>query len=202
MSSAKDQFWNWFAANQHAYLFLRDAEPEETKRLIEAFTEQLHAYCNRLFFLIGGRGDKGIQELIITADGDTDYFPQVEALVAAAPPIEGWKIIAFKPPMGRGFSTHYRGREYDPEKIIFIPMNNEDDPSAVGLQICFPDYDPEQRASFITGTCLAIDALLGEKSSALDIEYLDVTQTPEDIASYDFRHLSSLGEFIAERKGR
>ena len=39
-----------------------------------------------------------------------------------------------------------------------------------------------------------------EKSTALDIDYLEVTKTPDNIGRYDFRHLENIKEFIDEKK--
>jgi hypothetical protein len=194
-------FWNWFENHNKNYLFLNQIDSQEVKeKLLDDFLVQLHRYCKKLFFEIGGHPEDGNVELIITAEGNVEYFEKVEELVNSAPKIKDWTVIAFKPPMGRGYKTNYRGREFEPSKIIFIPLNNNDNPNGIGLQVCYPDYDENEKAIFVTGTYLALNCLIGEKSTALDIDYIDVTKTPKDISKYDFRHLEDIKEYIIEKK--
>jgi hypothetical protein len=196
-----ERFWNWFKVNNQKFLFLNQIDSREVKdKLLDEFLLELHKYCDKLFFEIGGQPEDKNVELIISAEGNADFFGYVEKLVDSAPEIKSWEVIAFKPPMGKGFKTNYRGKEFDPSRIIFIPLNHEDDPKLVGLQVCYPDYLDAERDIFINGTYIAIDSLIGEKSTALDINYLDVARTPENIADYDFKHLEDIREYIDEKK--
>ncbi|MHC1776436.1 MAG: hypothetical protein AB9834_13620 [Lentimicrobium sp.] len=196
-----EQFWSWFKENNNKYLFLNQIDPIEIKeKLVDEFAEQLHRFCDELFFEIGGHPNDQKVELIITAEGVFKNFEKVELLVNSAPQMEDWKIIAFKPPMGKGFKTAIDGKEFDPSKIIFIPLNNEEDPKGVGIHVCYPDYTKEERPTFVNGTYIALDCLIGEKSTTLDIDYLDVIRTPDNISEYDIRHLEDIQEYIDEKK--
>lgn len=195
------EFWNWFRKNDKPYLFINQIDSEETRDdLLDSFCQQLHKYCDQLYFEIGGHPDDPEVELIITAQGDTNYFNEVEELVSSAPEMQGWKIIAFKPPMGKGFRTDYGGKVFDPSKIIFIPLNNNANPNAIGLQVCYPDFNDDESDVFYFGTYIAIDCLIGEKSASLDIEYLKVVRTPDDISNYSFRHLEDIKDYIEAKK--
>jgi hypothetical protein len=194
------RFWEWFEKNNQKFLFLNDTTDYAKQKLLDEFLSQLHLFNKNLFFIIGGDPNNSKMELIITADGIVEYFQNVEDLVKMAPTLKDWKITAFKPAMGPGFRTEFRGHEFDPEKIIFIPLNNKQNPQAVGLHICYPDYSKEQREIFVQGTDIMIDALIGEKATALDIHYMDVIGTPENISDYNFKHLSELQDFINEKK--
>jgi hypothetical protein len=196
-----EKFWIWFTENNKKFLFLNQIDSKEIKdKLLDEFLKELHEYCDKLYFEIGGHPEENNVELIISAEGNVDYFDQVEKLITSAPELKDWQIIAFKPPMGKGFKTNYRGKEFDPSKIIFIPLNHQDDPTLVGLKVCYPDYSDDERDIFINGTYIVIDTLIGEKSTALDINYLEVARTPENIKDYDFGHLENIKEFIEEKK--
>jgi hypothetical protein len=195
-----EDFWSWFNLNNKKYLFLNQIDSEEVKeKLLDDFNIELHKYCENLFFEIGGHLDQ-TQELIITAEGNKEYFQKVDDLVASAPKIKDWDIVAFKPPMDKGFIINIEGKEFDPSKIIFIPLNNKDRPTAIGMHVCYPDYIDKERNLFATGTYLMLDTLLGEKSSTLDIDYLDIIRTPDNIGNYDFKHLSDIREYISNKK--
>ena len=195
------QFWDWFQKNNKSYLFLNQVDSISVKDdLLDKFLEKLHQYNDKLFFEIGGHPDDENVELIISAEGNVEYFEKVEHLVNSAPKIKHWQVIAFKPPMGKGFKTNYHDKDFDPSKIIFIPLNNEDNPNLIGLQVCYPDFNEEESETFVNGTYLVIDTLIGERSCALDINYLEVTITPSNIKDYNFMHLEDLQEFINNKK--
>jgi hypothetical protein len=199
---AAEQFWKWFSENNHRFLFATQVEEAERDRMMNEQGAKLHEYHEHLFFLVGGHPDHADTELIITAEGITEYFPFVEELVSAAPEIKGWKFIAFKPPMGKGLRVEQGGKTFDPEKIIFIPLHNPEEPDGVALNICYPDYDEKERNLFLSGTYIMLDTLLGEKSTMLDIDHFEIIRTPADIASYDFHHLNDIKEYIDKVKGR
>jgi hypothetical protein len=66
--------------------------------------------------------------------------------------------------------------------------------------VCYDDYDESEKDNLIIGTYLILDCILGEKSSALDIDYLEVIKTPENIIDYEFIFLDEIERFIIEKK--
>ena len=195
-----ESFWNWFKENNHKYLFLSDISEDEKENLMDDFLSHLHEYCDDLYFEIGGHPDDEDVELIITAEGVIEHFDKVELLIDSAPKIKNWNLIKFKQPHGPGFVTTYEGTKFDPDKIIFIPLENKKKPDLVGIQVCYPELTEENRNKYSNATYIVLDALIGEKSVACDIDFLEVINTPADISEFDFRHLSDIGEFIKERK--
>ncbi len=189
-------FWDWFTANSNKFLFVNDIEETEREKLFDDFILHLHAYCDKLFFQMGGHPDAKKMELIITAEGLSQYFPNVEELVDAAPTLDNWEFIKFKQPHGPGVITKYRDIDFDPNKTIYIQLVNEQAPNEVGIHVCYADFDEEQKDIFVGGTYLMLDTLLGEKSTTLDISYLDIIKTPANITEYDFGHLCDLKEYI------
>lgn len=193
-------FWNWFTKNQNKYLFLDEVNFEEREKLMDELLIELHKYNKNLYFEIGGDSKNKKVEFIISAEGNVSYFSDVETLTYKAPEYEKWNIIAFKPPMGKGSKTEYKNRIFDSGKIMFIPLINNKNPKAVGIDVCYDDYDESEKDNLIIGTYLILDCILGEKSSALDIDYLEVIKTPENIIDYEFIFLDEIERFIIEKK--
>jgi len=193
-------FWNWFSENQSEFLFSSGVNSKTSARFIEQLSAQLDKYNPGLFFEIGKKPYEDKMQFVITAAGNVSHFADVEFLYSKAPVFDNWEIIAFKPPMGVGFKLHYRGIELNPETIIFIPFDSKEMPNAVGLHICFDQLDKTNRETLIGGTYLVLDSILGEKATALDIDYLEIIKTPPNIEAYDYKYLHQIASFIKEKK--
>jgi hypothetical protein len=157
------QFWNWFKDNNKGYTFLSSVDEETKEELLSDFLEQLHKYCENLYFEIGGYPDEG-QELIITAE----------------PKIDGWTFIAFKPPMPDNFKSKWDGLELKTEDMWFLPLLNQKTRD-LGIQVCFSNQDLIKDNEILTPLLYKmLDTILGEKSFALDIHYVDTDLLPDD----------------------
>ena len=90
------RFWKWFAVHQTSYLHLDEKEHDEVEYLLNELLQQLHVYCDKLVFQIGG-SEPEVKELIISAEGNAEYFGIVEELVFMAPKLQHWRFIALAP---------------------------------------------------------------------------------------------------------
>ena len=194
------QFWNWFESRQASFLFLNEVSAQEKDRLMNDLLEQLHAYSTGLYYEIGGHPDEDEVELIITAEGNRDYFEKVETLVDGAPVLKNWRFIKFRQAHGPGFVTEYDGTRFDPDKILFIPLIHKTNPSKIGFNVCYSELTEENRAKYLSATYILLDTLLGEKAAVCDIDFFDVVNTPQDILDYDIGHLSGIADYIRAKK--
>jgi hypothetical protein len=190
------EFWKWFEENNKKYLFLNEVEEDVKKELLEDLLAKVQSFSDKLFYEIGHHPDSTEQELVITANGDINYFEKVEELVAAAPQIKDWKFIAFKPALGFEFSIDYNGLHFDPANTWFQPLELEERPLDLGVRVCYPDFDEEREDDFISGTFLMLDAGLGEKTTALDIKYLEVDKMPANPEQEEMLPLKELADYI------
>ena len=199
--SKEQEFWNWFEENEAKFFFLNQIDDEnEKERLLDYFLERLHDYCDKLYFLIGGRPDE-IQELIITAEGDTSLFEKVEELVKHAPSLPHWKVIAFKPAREEDFTTVYADVKLDPKMMYFIPLHSENS-EKLGLRVYIDDYEQTDTDDFLTATYIVLDTILGEKSSALDIGYVELENLPPGAEREELIELSKLPRYVAWKKSK
>ncbi len=195
MISVKD-FWKWFEENSAKFFFLNQIENEEEKeKILDDFLEHLHQYSDKLFFEIGGHPDE-TQELIITAEGNLDYFPKVEELVKQAPKLKDWNIIAFKPPKEFGFITHYNNIKLNPQEMWFLSLESSNASELIELKIFIRDFDNQQADDYLFATAIVLDNLLGEKLHAKNITHLEIAEAPDNPEGHDLTKLSELPEFI------
>ena len=198
--SKEKQFWDWFKNNEGKYFFLNQIDDAiEKEKLLNEFLDRLHNYCDQLFFEIGGYPDEK-QDLIITAEGDTDYFNQVETIVKSASELDYWNVIAFKP-VRADYLTEYNGITLDPNKIWFIPLNNNDNPGKIGLRLYSDNYNESKKIDFLSAAYIVLDNILGEKSNALNIDYVEI-QTPSLSQKEESIELNKLPRYIEWWKSR
>jgi hypothetical protein len=193
------QFWKWFQDNNKAYLFLDDVDEDVKENLLNDCEEQLHKYCDQLYFEIGGEPDED-QELIITAEGEQKYFGKVEELINAAPKISGWTFVAFKPSIPGHFKSKWDDLELNTEEMWFLPLVNEKN-NDLGIRICLKNYDVIKDNEILTTLLYKIlDTILGEKSFALNIKYVDTALQPDDPAEEGMYPILELPEYIERHK--
>jgi len=89
------KFWAHFASNAAA---LKAVPPEglTTSKLFHRLSDQLEKCHKQLKPEIDTESVDGDWTVVITADGEERIFKFVETIVAAAPPVPGWKVRAFR----------------------------------------------------------------------------------------------------------
>jgi hypothetical protein len=194
-----EQFWNWFIENSPRYYLLnRSIEPPEKEKMLNELLQQLHAYSEHLYFEIGG-SPVGIQELVITAEGKKEHFHEVENLLADAPRLPKWKFTAFKQATNDMFVTEYEGVILDPASMWFMPLTNERHPDHFGMIVYLKNYTERHKAIFMAGVFKVLDAILGEKTTAEQLQYLDVSKSPRSPKKKGLIELMELPQYIAWR---
>ena len=187
------EFWQWFTDNHKTYTFLTSIEQSVKEELLDNLLAQLHKYCDKLYFEIGGFPDEE-QELIITAEGNKEYFSKIEELIAKAPNINGWSFIAFKQPTNDQFKSKWGDIELDSQDIWFIPLESED-PREIGIRVYVPNYDLIRDNDSSNPLLLKmIDTIVGEKSFSEDITYIEFESQigdPEEDGQIPIIELSS-----------
>ncbi len=195
----KDQriFWDWFRANEYKY---RNVEVPEKEQLLDEILGALHTYSPDLWFETG-TADDGVQELIISAEGNPDYFSKVRTLIAAAPPVTNWRFIAFKPAMGFEFNTDYEGITFSPDSTWFLPLRVGSDPTALGIRIAYSHFDESRRGDFLAGTYIMLECALGELALAERIQQIEVTFLPSSPETSGYYPVTELQNYLDRRVG-
>ena len=194
----KTHFWQWFAENNVRLLEIYQSVATEKEEVLDEILAELHKYCNEIYFEISDTNNETL-DLVITAEGDPEYFQAVEELVEVAPEFPGWRVVAFRQPAEDEFVTVFEGREFDPEQIVFLPVYHDDFPEDIGLHVCYNDLKKANYEKLLSGTMVVVDSILGEKAAAEEIDYLDVIKTPENIEEFDYWVLADLDEYVEMR---
>jgi hypothetical protein len=199
MRDTTKKFWDWFKEHNESYLSIDEDSKEQ---LLNDLQDHLHEYCDHLYFQVGGMpGEK--QELIITAEGDSDFFDEVETLVNSAPLIDNWTFIAFIQPEGDLATTNFEDVELKPAEMWFLPLESASMPKSIGIRVCTPNYDIVKESKwFRSAVFKVLDTILGEKSFAVDIDHIDFDKVPERPEEHGLIELAELLAFVKWKKAK
>ncbi len=193
-----ERFWSWFTANEQRF---RNIEGPRNELPLDELLGALQEYSEGLWFEVGG-APEGPRELIISAEGDTQYFSAITTLVNAAPQIEGWRIIAFKPAHGFDFTTDYEGVRVVSQAAWFLPLQSQSDPNELGLLIGLPEFDETLEDEYWVACYKVLDTGLGEFQTAEKIKHVEVCKLPEHPEAEGFIELPELPDYIKWREKR
>jgi hypothetical protein len=203
MSQTTSQFWNWFKQHQDKLTQINNPNLNENdqEELLDSILEQLHLFCDKLYFDLGGLHGES-QEFVITAEGDVDYFDKVEELIEAAPDLKGWSFIAFMPARGLGDTTVFEDVELKPFEMWFLPLDNKNKPKSLGFRICLPNYELVKNSKWLKAAVYKVlDTALGEKVFAMDIDYIEIKELPHgDLEAQGLLELKDLSAFVKWKK--
>lgn len=136
-------------------------------------------------------------ELIVTAEGNRELFPMARAIVAAAPPVDGWTIRALKPKIGFPETARWEDFTLRIDNIVFDPL--ELDGSDLGLRIFIPGIEEKDVETAHNALLRALDHGLGEEKFAETVQSTQVCPLPPDAAADDYIPLHDLEKFIEWR---
>ena len=195
-------FWNWFSQENRAYLYLNTVDPEVKQVLLDQILSKLHEYCSFLYFEVGSESEDA-GELIISANGDRDYFNVVDDLVAGAPSIDKWTITAFISPRDGHFTMNYEDVTLTPDEMWFLPLENKEFPGLIGIQVCLKHYELVKDSEFLEAAVWKVlDTILGERSSAEDIEFVSIDQLPDEPEEEGMIELAELPSYVSTMKSK
>ena len=164
-------FWSWFSKNQSRFSNLE----QDRENLVPEIVEHLRQLSQNLTIEVEVPKN-GVREMAISADGVEGDFPLVQQLVATAPSMQGWRIIAFRQPSKlEGMELKYPGLTLDVAKMWIMPI--EDD-HGFDLIIFFPGYSDDKRNLFINGAYVLLDNAIGEYNVVKGIRTLDFQKLP------------------------
>ncbi len=180
------EFWRWFSKNEKQIFSFE----QNQDKVLDSISDALSKYQDGLVFEIS-QISEGKREFIISADGISELFPMVESLSQAAPDLERWTIIPFRPRMNNyaSFSLEYAGKNHDPSKIWVYSRVEE---GYFDLIVYHPEYSEEERDIFVSASYILLDMALGEYDVVKGIRYIDHQRLPENPIELGLKPFSEL----------
>ncbi len=152
-ATPEQDFWSWFSKND-GVLFNFEKDQEKT---FDRLTAEMKKINPSLTFEFSPVKD-GKREFVISADGIKDAFPAVEQLYAAAPKLDHWTWIRFRPrrsPM----DIEYAGVKVKADDVF---CTVEPDGGKAGLTLYIRGYQSGNKKTYQGIAFLMLDQALGE----------------------------------------
>jgi len=130
-------------------------------------------------------------EFVVSADGRSELFPLVEQVVAAAPEVPGFRIVAFRQRGPDGVSIQTPQGELSADDVWFeaIPSNG-----SLSLTLFVPD------AALAGLAVILLDNTLGEYDAVMRVHELAPALLPDDPEAAGLRRLPELREVVETLK--
>ena len=169
-------FWEWFEAHEEEIFHFE----RKQQKVFDKLARRLRRVHAGLVFEFSSAVE-GRREFTISAAGIGSTFPEVTALVRAAPHLPRWQIIAFRQRQDiPEIQCGYKSIKRDAVFFDYIPAGDK-----IDLFLFIPgfaDSSPEQVVGLKTIGYLLLDAAVGEydvETKIGGIEMLDASARPE-----------------------
>lgn len=188
------RFWKWFEENADSLAAIKSGKDP----IIHKLDRQLRKVHPNLNFEMG-LSDNNELEFIVSANGIKSLFPVVEQLVASAPSLPNWKIIAFRQPKGKGAVAEvlYQNFLLKAEDVWFSYKQRMD--KVVDLTIYIRDFSPKNQQQAMGASLIHLDNELGEQLATTGIGSFDFKPLPDNPAARGLQPLSEISAFVVKR---
>ncbi|WP_298152269.1 hypothetical protein [Flavobacterium sp.] len=189
MNNTVDYFWIWFIVNHKKLQDLRKLKPKEQKHFTFWLNWHLHFYAPGIdYILIFPHRQEKHTQMIITANGNPEYFRKVEEVVAAAPQLRDWKFTAFVQPshdyeeLEKGLDKPYVFQDITLKvsDLKFVPFEYEGE-KKMDMIVYLKNYTVYSHdKNLLQLIYFMMQDLLGEKSLYENINFVELAQLPEE----------------------
>jgi len=194
----QDDFWSWFLKHEPEFFDLDPDAVPERERLFDKLATELNKIDQDLVFEFGPPETK--REFVISAGGIKRASPAVVSLAGAAPALDRWKVIAFRPRRTLHV-VEFGGKRVDPRDVRVTLLDNG---KMAGLELFIPGFRESDVASQQIGYLL-LDEALGEYDveSRLGLIKMLPPETSTDGERYPLADLPEIFDrLVAQLEGR
>lgn len=181
-------FWDWFRFNEKTLANLTKEKPKVQKLFMFWLDKHLHNYSEGLDCIImlpekpGGK-----LKLVISANGDPNYFDLVKALSKCAPHLPNWEITAFIQPstdideMESGLDKPYVFKDITlkASELKFMPFEYESE-KKIDMIVYLKDFTVHcNNKNLLQVIYIIMQDIIGEKSLYENVNFVELAQLPE-----------------------
>jgi hypothetical protein len=170
------RFWQWFQQNQSQFVHWGELNAGEWHYYFDTLEQLLHSCCPNIRFIIEANEQSTPGRIIITADGDPDYFEFVLSLVDAAPDLPGWEIIAFRSMAPLDYLADLDELNIQPRALWFCPIEMDD--IFVGVRIFIPYFNYKRQSEYLDSIRNMLMNLMGEQNFGYHIFQVELVNLP------------------------
>lgn len=181
-------FWNWVQYNEATLRNLINEKPKIQKLFLYWLDKNLHYYSEGLecIIIFPKRNNKPMQ-MIISANGNPDYFEAVTKLVEKAPKLKNWQFIPFIQPssdideMEAGLDKPYVFKDITlkASDIKFEALQFENC-KKIDMIVYLKNYTVHcNNKNLLEVVYIIIQDIIGEKSLFENINFVELAQIPE-----------------------
>lgn len=152
----EQKFWRWFIQHEPDLLEFEADSVTDRERIFDQLAIELQKINPHLTFEFGPK--KAKREFVVSADGIKSAFPAVVSLVNAAPQLDGWQVIAFRPRRTPISRVEIREKRVDPKEVQFSLLDNG---KTAGIHLFIPGFR-EDDSDWKSIGYLLLDEALGE----------------------------------------
>jgi hypothetical protein len=192
----QEQFWKWFIDHEPELFSFDPERVDDRERIFDEIAGELQKIDPDVSFEFGPNGTPR-REFVISASGIHRAFPAVVSLANAAPPMDRWQVIAFRPRRTPINTVEIRGKRVDPRDVQFSLRDNG---KMAGVYLFIPGFR-ENDADFKQIGYLLLDEALGEYDveSRLGLIKMFSPQTATDGDRYSLADLPTLFDQLVSR---
>ena len=195
MQDRIEKFWRYFVERRSDLEKLTTANDPVHDEVLAA----LHLVDPGLYFELCS--ESGLNEFILTADGDAQLFPLVENVVSHAPRIDSWEIVALKPKRGFPETTQWERATIQIADVMVRPEFRKDT-ATLGLHLYVDGLDETNATEIHNGLLRAIDSGVGERRFAENVESTWVHPMSALLDRPDLFRLPQLDAYLDEQSDR
>ncbi|WP_284651646.1 hypothetical protein [Flavobacterium terrisoli] len=181
-------FWEWIQYNEQTLRNLRNEKPKVQKMFLFWLDRHLHNYCENLeSILMFPVNENEPVQLVISANGDPEYFNKVTTLVEAAPTLKKWKFIAFIQPsenieeMEAGLDKPYVFKDITlkASELKFMPFQYENE-IKIDMIVYLKNFTVlSHNQNLLQVIYIIMQDIIGEKLLHQNINFVELAQLPE-----------------------
>lgn len=201
---AINTFWNWFQDNNKTIQNLMNETSKNQKHISFWINKHLGYYCKELDFIIMfPKKKKGKSELIITANGNPEYFNKVIQLIDHAPVLKNWKFTAFIQPtedidkfIDKLDNPYvFQDITIKASEIMFSPLNCDENFKKFDIIVYLKNYNIHcDTKTWRQALFIIMQDIFGEKYLYQHINFVHLAQMPDN--EDDLIYLHDLQSYI------